>query len=189
MKDMTELEKMKQGLWYDANYDEEIVKKRYQCFDLCHEYNLTKPSCFEQKNKIMEQILGYLPKSLEIVAPFQCDYGKHIQFGEYVFVNYNCYFMDGAKITIGNYVFIGPSCGFYTAKHPLDYQRRNDGLEQALPIVVGDNCWFGANVSVMPGVTIGSGCVIGAGSIVVNDIPDNSVAAGVPARVIKTINQ
>lgn len=103
---MTELEKMKQGLWYDANYDEELVKKRYQCFDLCHEYNLTKPSCFEQKNKIMEQILGYLPKSLEIVAPFQCDYGKHIQFGEYVFVNYNCYFMDGAKITIGNHVLL-----------------------------------------------------------------------------------
>ena len=97
--------------------------------------------------------------------------------------------MDGADITIGNHAFIGPYCGFYTAAHPIDYSNRNKGLEKALPIVVGDNCWFGANVSVMPGVTIGSGCVIAAGSVVTHDIPENSMIAGVPAKVIKTIIQ
>ena len=97
--------------------------------------------------------------------------------------------MDGASITIGNHVFIGPYCGFYTASHPLDYQSRNQGLEKALPIHVGDNCWFGANVSVMPGVTIGNGCVIAAGSVVTKDVEDNSLVAGVPAQIIKKINQ
>ena len=97
--------------------------------------------------------------------------------------------MDGGGITIGDNVFIGPFTGFYTAAHPLDSGRRNQGLEWAKPIRVGDNCWFGANVSVMPGVTIGSGCVIAAGSVVTTDLPDNSLAAGVPAVVKKRIEQ
>ena len=91
--------------------------------------------------------------------------------------------------TIGDNVFIGPSCVFYTANHPLDYTNRNQGLEKALPIKVGDNCWFGANVSVMPGVTIGAGCVIAAGAVVTKDMPANSLIAGAPAKVIKTIEQ
>ena len=90
---------------------------------------------------------------------------------------------------IGENVFIGPFCGFYTASHPMNYAERNKGLERALPIVIGDNCWFGANVSVMPGVTIGSGCVIAAGSVVTEDVPDNSMVAGVPAVVKKEIEQ
>ena len=97
--------------------------------------------------------------------------------------------MDGGGITIGENVFIGPYCGFYTASHPMDIANRNKGLEKALPIVVGDNCWFGANVSVLQGVTIGSGCVIAAGSVVTSDIPDNCMAAGVPAVVKKKIEQ
>ena len=120
---------------------------------------------------------------------FMCDYGKNIYLGENVFVNCHSYFMDGAKITIGNDVFIGPFCGFYTATHPLDYKNRNKGLEKALPITVGNNCWFGANISVMPGVTIGNGCVIAAGSVVTKDIPDHCMVAGVPAKVMKVIDQ
>jgi len=112
-----------------------------------------------------------------------------VSFGKNVFVNCYCYFMDGAKITVGNNVFIGPYCGFYTATHPVDYANRNKGLEKALPITIGDNCWFGANVSVMPGVKIGNGCVIAAGSVVTKDLPDNVMAAGVPAKIIKTIEQ
>ena len=95
--------------------------------------------------------------------------------------------MDGARIIIGDHVFIGPYCGFYTATHPLEYKRRNQGLEKALPITIGNNCWLGANVSVMPGVTIGEGCVIGAGSVVTKDIPAYSLAAGVPCVVKRKI--
>ena len=186
---MTELEKMKNGMWYDANYDAEITKKRYHCFDLCFELNQIKPSDMEKKNKIIQKLIGYLPQGLEIVTPFSCDYGKNIHLGKNVFINMNCYFMDGASITLGDHVFVGPYCGFYTASHPLDYHKRNRGLEKALPIKVGYNCWFGANVSVMPGVVIGSGCVIAAGSVITKDIPDNVLIAGVPAKIIRKINE
>ena len=143
----------------------------------------------EKRNEVIEKILGYFPENLVLLSPFTADYGKNIKLGKNVFVNINNYFMDGATIEIGDHVFIGPSCGFYTANHPLDYTNRNQGLEKALPIKVGDNCWFGANVSVMPGVTIGSGCVIAAGAVVTKDMPGNSLIAGIPAKVIKTIEQ
>ncbi len=185
---MTELEKMKAGLWYDANNDEATLKKRYACFDLCFELNKLKPTDSKRKD-IISKLLGYYPDNLELLSPFNADYGTNIKLGKNVFININNYFMDGATIEIGDNVFIGPSCGFYTANHPLDYTNRNQGLEKALPIKVGNNCWFGANVSVMPGVTIGSGCVIAAGAVVTKDMPENSLIAGVPAKVIKTIEQ
>ena len=159
---MTEKEKMEAGLWYDANNDQELIDQRLVCQDLCFELNQLKPSD-KKRNEIIEKILGYFPENLVLLSPFTADYGKNIKLGKNVFVNINNYFMDGASIEIGDHVFIGPSCGFYTANHPLNYTRRNQGLEKALPIKVGNNCWFGANVSVMPGVTIGAGCVIAAG--------------------------
>ena len=97
--------------------------------------------------------------------------------------------LDGARVTFGDHVFIAPNCGFYTAGHPLDAERRNQGLEYAHPITVGDNVWLGAGVQVMPGVTIGDGAVIGAGSIVTRDIPAGVVAAGNPCRVLRAITQ
>jgi Acetyltransferase (isoleucine patch superfamily) len=185
---MNDLERIKKGMWYDANNNPEIVKERYNTFDKCFYLNQTLPSDMEKKKILIEQLLGYLPKNLEIVTPFICDYGKNIHLGNNIFINCQCYFMDGADITVGDNVFIGPYCGFYTATHPLDYNNRNKGLEKALPIVIGDNCWFGANVSVLPGVTIGSGCVIAAGSVVTKDVPCHSMVAGVPAKVIKEID-
>jgi acetyltransferase-like isoleucine patch superfamily enzyme len=157
--------------------------------DLCFQLNKLKPSLENERKEILEQLLGYRTEKLVILSPFNCDYGRNILFGKNVFVNINCYFMDGATITIGDNVFIGPSCGFYTANHPIQYNKRNQGIEKALPISIGDNCWLGGNVTVLPGVTIGSGCVIGAGSVVTKDIPSNSLAVGVPCKVIKTINQ
>ena len=181
---MTEKEKMKAGLWYDANNDQELIDHRLICQDLCFALNQLKPSD-EKRNEVIENILGYFPDDLVLLSPFTADYGKNIKLGKNVFVNINNYFMDGATIKIGDNVFIGP----YTANHPLDYTNRNQGLEKALPIKIGDNCWFGANVSVMPGVTIGAGCVIAAGAVVTKDMPANSLIAGVPAKVIKTIEQ
>ncbi len=184
---MTEKEKMKAGDWYDANFDTELINMRLTAQDLCFEFNNIKPSETEKRNAVLQKLLGYTPQGLTVITPFMCDYGKNIHFGSDVFVNSNCFFMDGADITIGDNVFIGPYCGFYTATHPLDYHNRNKGLEKALPITIGDNCWFGANVSVMPGVTIGNGCVIAAGSVVTKSIPENTLVAGVPAKIIKEI--
>lgn len=185
---MKESEKMKAGLWYDANNDPELLKKRLHAMDLCFEFNHTLPSDESGQKEILRKLLGTWPDGLVLLSPFQCDYGENIHLGCNVFINHYAYLMDCADITIGDHVFIGPYCGFYTANHPLSYEPRNQGLEKALPIVIGDNCWFGANVSVMPGVRIGTGCVIAAGAVVTKDLPDHSLAAGVPAKVIRTIS-
>lgn len=97
--------------------------------------------------------------------------------------------MDGGRITIGNHCFIGPNCGMYTAIHAYDFQQRNAGIEKALPIVIGDNCWIGADVKILPGVTIGENTIIGAGSIVTKDIPSNCIALGNPCKVHRFMNE
>lgn len=186
---MEEKEKMRLGMWYDANNDQTLIDERIQAQDLCFALNQLKPSLIEERNKILNQLLGTQPENLTLLSPFTCDYGINIDFGKDVFVNVNCYFMDGGKITIGDHVFIGPSCGLYTANHPLDVQQRNHGLEQALPITIEKNVWLGANVVVLSGVTIGEGSVIAAGSVVTRDVPPYSLAGGVPCRVMKQLKE
>lgn len=186
---VTEKEKMKRGEWHDANFDEELLAKRARAEALCYDFNMGKPGSDAQLDALKTLLDTDLPAGLTVLSPAYFDYGDKTTFGDGCFVNHGCYFMDGGSITFGDNVFIGPFCGFYTASHPLGAKGRNLGLERALPIVVGDNCWFGANVSVLQGVTIGSGCVIAAGSVVTEDLPDNVMAAGVPAVVKKIIEQ
>ena len=185
---MNEKDKMLANEWYDANYDENLLKERMKAQDLCHDFNQTRPSDEKRRQEILVELFGYIPKNAKVTSPFMTDYGYNVKLGENVFININNYFMDGAEITLGNNVFVGPSCGFYTAGHPLDAEDRNKGLEKASPISIGSNVWLGGNVSVMPGVTIGEGSVVGAGSVVTKDIPPNVLAAGVPCKVIREID-
>ncbi|MGI6009955.1 MAG: sugar O-acetyltransferase [Ruminococcus sp.] len=186
---MTEKEKRDAGLIYNANYDEELEREMLETQDKCFLYNQILPSKKRERDEQMRKILGKTKNNFEIRSPFHCDYGYNIEIGENFYANHNCVILDGAKVTFGDNVFIAPDCGFYTAGHPLDKKQRSEGLEYAYPITVGNDVWFGAGVRVMPGVTIGSNVVIGAGSVVTKDIPDNVVAAGNPCRVIREIEQ
>ena len=152
---MSEKDKMLCGEWHDANFDEDLLRERRNAELRCYDFNMAKPGSDEQHAALRDLLGAEPPDGLTVLAPVYFDYGAYTHFGRGTFVNHGCYFMDGGRIHIGENVFIGPFCGFYTASHPIDYADRNKGLEQALPIVVGDNCWFGANVSVMQGVTIG----------------------------------
>lgn len=186
---MTEKEKMLKEMLYDANNDEDLRKERAIAKDLCFKYNQLMPSDVENQKQVLKELLGEVNDSVIFVAPFWCDYGYNIRVGKNFFANHNTVILDGAKVTFGDNVFIAPNCGFYTAGHPIDSKRRNQGLEYAYPITIGNNVWIGAGVHVMPGVTIGNHVVIGAGSVVVKDIPSNSVAVGNPCHVIREITE
>lgn len=184
---MTEKEKMLAGMIYDANNDEELIAERLECKELCRDYNDLRPRQTAERESLLRKILGEAGKGLIIEQPFHCDYGYNIRVGKNFYANYNLVILDCAPVTFGDNVFIAPNCGFYTAGHPIDAVERNKGLEYAYPISVGNDVWIGASVTAVPGVTIGDNCVIGAGSVVVHDIPSNSVAVGNPCKVIKTI--
>ena len=186
---ITEKQKMLAGLIYDANNDSDLIKERRECKERCYDYNQLRPSDREQQKMIIRELFGKTKNEFSITAPFWCDYGYNIEIGENFYANHNLVILDGAKVIFGDNVFIAPDCGFYTAGHPLDVERRNQGLEYAYPITVGNNVWFGGGVKVMPGVTIGNNVVIAAGSVVTRDIPDNVLAGGVPCKVIRAITE
>lgn len=184
---MNELEKRAMGQLFDGNYDLELLTQLNHCKDICFAFNQLKPSQHQQRIEVLTNLFGKVKSILAVQSPFWCDFGYNIEVGEEFYANHGLTILDGAKVTFGDHVFIAPNCGFYTAGHPIDANRRNQGLEYAHPITVGSHVWFGAAVQVMPGVTIGSNVVIGSGSVVTKDIPDNVVAVGNPCRVLRPI--
>ncbi|MBB5182134.1 sugar O-acetyltransferase [Catenisphaera adipataccumulans] len=184
---MTEWEKAQAGYLYNANNDEEILRRRMRCKDLCYDFNHCRPSDTDKQNELLHQIFGEIKGTITVVAPFYADYGSNISVGQNFFANHNVNILDGAKVTFGDNVCIAPNCVFSTTGHAIDAQQRADGLEISQPIQIGDNVWIRTNVSVLPGVTIGNNSIIGAGSVVTKDIPADVIAAGDPCRVIRPI--
>ena len=182
---MTEKEKMLSGEWYDAASDPELLSELYACRDRIYELNRLHPRETATRDILLRSIIGHMGREVTILSPFFCDYGSHISIGDCTYINFNLTVLDEAPVTIGSHVFIGPGCSLLTAVHPLDAQERNKGIEKALPITIGDNVWLGGNVTVLPGVSIGEGSVIGAGSVVTRDVPPRTVVAGNPARIIR----
>lgn len=186
---MTEKEKMIAGKMYFAG-GEELVGERLRAKDLCHRFNFhIRPSDLAAREALLRELLGEIRGSFYMEPTFWCDYGYNITLGDHFYSNHELVIIDCAPVVFGENVFIGPNCGFYTAGHPIDYERRNAEQEFAKPITVGDNVWIGGGVRVMPGVTIGSNVVIGGGSVVTKDIPDNVVAVGNPCKVLRPITE
>ncbi|KQR94718.1 maltose acetyltransferase [Chryseobacterium sp. Leaf180] len=183
---MTEKEKCHAGMLYDA-IDPELMNDRMICKDLCQNYNQLTYSQNQEKQELIKKIIGDCGEDFVIEPNFWCDYGYNIFFGNQFYANHNLVILDCAEVRFGDHVFIGPNCNFYTAGHPLDAETRNLGLEFAKPILVGNNVWFGGNVTVLPGITIGNNAVIGAGSVVTKDIPAFAAAVGNPCQVIKML--
>lgn len=183
---MSEKDKALAGLEFRRG-DEELKKQRRRAEQLCFELNATAPQNEDKRESILRELIKNA-QDFCIKPPFICEYGDYIYLGRNFFANYNCKLMDGGKITFGDNVLIGPDCTFVTATHPTDPAKRLAGYQQFRNISVGSNVWFGAGVTVCPGVSIGDNCTIGAGSVVVRDIPANCVAAGNPCRVIRKLD-
>ena len=170
------------------NVECEILKTMLTgCHEICHEYNRQGPSS-PSRDMLLRELLGSFPETAppHIEPPFHCDYGVHTTVGKNFYANFNCVFLDCARITIGDNVFLAPNVQLYTAAHPLDAMERRV-TEFAKPISIGDDVWIGGGSIVLPGVTIGSRVVVAAGSVVSKDVPDDVVVGGVPAKVIKRL--
>lgn len=186
---MTEKEKAKAGLLYNNNYDKELIEERLNCQAACQEYNQLPVRDIEGRKAQIKKIIGRIGDDFCIEHPFRCDYGYNIQIGDGFYSNYNLVILDEAKVIIGNNVFVAPDCGIYTAGHPVNVRQRNEGLEYAKSVVIGDNVWIGGGVKIMPGVSIGDNTVIGAGSVVTKNIPSGVIAVGNPCKVMKEISE
>ena len=183
-------ERMAANLPYKAWMDG-LAEDRLECRKKIYKFNNMSPDEEEESLKYLkEEILGKVGGGyFNIEKPFRCDYGYNIEIGDNFFANYNFVVLDVGKVRIGNNVQIAPNVGLYTAGHPLHPDSRNSGYEYGIDITIGDNVWIGGSVCVMPGVTIGNNAVIGAGSVVTKDIPDNAIAVGNPARVLRYITE
>ena len=183
---MKEYKKMISGKNYNP-MTPYLISLRDKTRSLICDFNQEKDE--KKRSEILKSVLGKMGKGCYITPNIFFDYGCNTKLGERVYFNANCVILDCAKVTIGDDTFIGPNTQFYTPIHPLDFKTRNTFIESAKPITIGKNCWLGGSVIVLPGVTIGDGCVIGAGAVVTKNIPENSLAVGNPAKVIKTIEQ
>ncbi len=181
----TEREKMLAGEPYDP-MDPELVRARTRARDLCQDLNATRESDGVERRRILSELLGRGGEHVWLQPPFHCDYGSNIHLGEKVFFNFNCVILDVCEVRIGDHCFFGPAVQLYTATHPMDALLRRE-QESGKPIEIGSDVWVGGGAIICPGVRIGSRTVIGAGSVVTRDIPEDVFAAGNPCRVIRRI--
>ena len=182
---MTELEKALSGEQFSRR-DPEVIAFQNKVKDLCYEFNNTVPSSPRRKEILSELVEGY-NEYLFVESGFQCIMGKNIHFKGMAFVNLSCTFLDSNIITIGHCALIGPGCSLICTNHSIDPVERLKGVFNDRPITIGENAWLGANVTVLPGVTIGDRTVIGAGSVVTHDIPADCIAVGNPCRIVRKI--
>ena len=183
---MDKYEMLRAGIW--SHYiNDDIAARLMACEEKCFEFNTLPPSRLVERRAIIESLLGGIRQPFTIHSPFHCDFGFNIRIGSGFVGNYNLTILDEAEVCIGNNVFIGPNTGIYTVEHAFDAAQRSEGIMKARPVTIGNDVWICANTIILPGVTIGDGAVVGAGSVVRHDIPPHTFAAGNPCRTIRAI--
>jgi maltose O-acetyltransferase len=183
----SERQKMLAGEMYDA-FDAELVAARAAARDLCRALNATREWQDPERRRILIELLGRGGDTVLMQPPFYCDYGSNIELGERVFFNFNCIVLDVCPVRIGSFSQFGPAVQIYTAMHPFNSELRRE-REFGKPVDIGSDVWVGGGAIILPGVRIGSKAVIGAGSVVTRDVPEGTLAAGNPCRVIREITE
>ncbi len=184
---VTEKEKMLAGEMYNAA-DPQLADERRRARDLCKSLNDLHDNELELRSQIIQNLFGSTGADVWIEPPFYCDYGSNIFLGNKVYFNFNCIILDPAAVMIGSNVLVGPAVQIYTATHPMRASERSKYLEFARPVNIGSDVWIGGGAIICPGVHIGSRSVIGAGSVVAQEIPADVFAAGNPCRIIRQID-
>ena len=175
-------------LYYPSG--DEIMKEQFQCLEKLYEFNQTRPTEQEKRAKLLKEMFAEIGENCYIEPPFRSNWGgHHCHFGKYVYANFNLTCVDDTHIYVGDYTMIGPNVTLASAGHPICPELREKGYQYNIPVRIGKNCWLGAGVIVVPGVTIGDNTVIGAGSVVTKDIPSGVVAVGNPCRVLREVNE
>lgn len=174
---------------YDPG-DVEILKEQTACLDKLYDFNMTRPTEMEKREAMLREMFAEIGEGCYIEPPFHANFGgRHVHFGSHVYANFNLTAVDDTHIYVGDDTLFGPNVTLATAGHPIDPELRQKGYQYNAPIHIGKNCWIGAGVLVMPGVTIGDNVVIGAGSVVTKDLPSDVIAVGNPCKVLREVNE
>lgn len=186
---MTIKEKMHSGELYLPN-DEELVKEQTKLLDRLYDFNHTRPTEGEKRERMLKEMFAEIGEGCYIEPPFHANFGgRHVHFGKNIYANFNLTLVDDTHIYVGDYTMFGPNVTVASAGHPILPELREKVYQYNMPVRIGRNCWIGAGAVIVPGITIGDNTVIGAGSVVTKDIPSNVVAVGNPCRVLREINE
>lgn len=182
-------EKMHTGEIYLPE-DDEIMNEQLKRLDKLYDFNMTRPTELDKREKMLKDMFAEIGENCYIEPPFHANHaGYHVHFGKNVYANFGLTLVDDTHIYVGDYTMFGPNVVVATAGHPILPLLREKVMQFNMPVHIGRNCWLGAGVIVLPGITIGDNSVIGAGSVVTKDIPSNVVAVGNPCKVLREINE
>ena len=185
---MTDKEKMHSGNLYLPG-NEEIMAEQLQCLEKLYDFTQTRPHEQKKREEMLKSMFAELGEGCYIEPPFHANWGgRHCHFGKFVYANFNLTLVDDTHIYVGDYTMIGPNVTIASAGHPILPELREKQYQYNMPVHIGKNCWIGAGVIIVPGITVGDNSVIGAGSVVTKDIPANVVAVGNPCKVLREIN-
>lgn len=181
-------ENMRKGKLY-TDMSEGLPEERLQCRKLLYEYNNSRPEEEKKRQELIQKMFGSAGEEIYIEPPIRMAYGKNVHLGSFIYANFNLVIVDDIEVYIGNHVMFGPNVTISVTGHPVDPELRKTGTQFSFPVRIEDDVWIGAGAIILPGVTIGRNSVIGAGSIVTKDIPENVVAVGNPCRILREITE